>query len=347
MQSIAFFNNKGGVGKTSLVYHLAWMFAELNYRVVAADLDPQANLSGMFLDEDKLDVIWRNTKPKTIDKDIAPLFEGTGDVSARPHIEKITDRTGDVSARPHIEKITGRIGLLMGDLALSKREDELSGQWPKCMDGDKRAFRVTTAFARIIASAGKEFEADLVLIDVGPNLGAINRTALIASDYVVIPLAPDLFSLQGLRNVGPTLKTWRKAWQKRVDTKPDDLHFDLPEGEMEPLGYIVMRHSIRLNRPVQAYYRWIDKIPAVYKESVKGESAGSTNRSIDNDPSLLAHLKDYRSLMPLAQEANKPMFMLKPADGVIGAQQNAVRSCYQDFKALAREIMARIDPDNQ
>jgi chromosome partitioning protein len=40
---IAFFSNKGGVGKTSLVYHLAWMYFDLELKVVAADLDPQAN----------------------------------------------------------------------------------------------------------------------------------------------------------------------------------------------------------------------------------------------------------------------------------------------------------------
>ncbi len=48
MQVIAFFNNKGGVGKTTLVYHLAWMFAEMKLSVVAADLDPQSNLTSMM-----------------------------------------------------------------------------------------------------------------------------------------------------------------------------------------------------------------------------------------------------------------------------------------------------------
>lgn len=52
---IAFFNNKGGVGKTSLVYHLAWMYADLGKRVVAADLDPQANLTSAFLEVDTLE----------------------------------------------------------------------------------------------------------------------------------------------------------------------------------------------------------------------------------------------------------------------------------------------------
>jgi cellulose biosynthesis protein BcsQ len=51
MRAIAFFNNSGGVGTTSLVYHLARMYAELGIPVVAADLDLQAHLTAMFLDE--------------------------------------------------------------------------------------------------------------------------------------------------------------------------------------------------------------------------------------------------------------------------------------------------------
>ena len=54
MKTIAFFNNKGAVGKTTLVYHLAWMFADMGHAVVAADLDPQSNLTSMFLDEERL-----------------------------------------------------------------------------------------------------------------------------------------------------------------------------------------------------------------------------------------------------------------------------------------------------
>jgi chromosome partitioning protein len=68
---------------------------------------------------------------------------------------------------------------------------------------------VTTAFWRVIREAAQRHAADLVLIDVGPNLGAINRAALVASSHVVVPVAPDLFSLQGLKNLGPTLCAWR------------------------------------------------------------------------------------------------------------------------------------------
>jgi len=323
MKTIAFFNNKGGVGKTSLVYHLAWMLGDLGCRVLAADLDPQANLSGMFLDEGRLEELWQGREGRTIDGDIAPLFEGVG----------------DIAAAPHIEKIGGRIGLLAGDLALSRREDFLSAEWPLCLDSQPRSFRVTTAFSRLIQHAGS-FRADIALIDVGPNLGAINRAALIASDHVVIPLAPDLFSLQGLRNVGPALKAWRKGWRERRRKKPGGLDIELPSGDMRPAGYVIMRHPMHLSRPVQAYDRWARKAPSTYMEYVLEQRQTGGGNGATDDEHCLAYLMDYRSLMPMAQEARKPMFMLKPADGAIGAHQAAVTGCYNDFKALAKKIIA-------
>ena len=58
----------------------------------------------------------------------------------------------------------------------------------------------------MIKRGANQHQADIVFVDLGPNLGAINRAALIAADCIVIPLGPDLFSLKGLRNLGPTLR---------------------------------------------------------------------------------------------------------------------------------------------
>ena len=55
---LTFFNNKGGVGKTSLIYHLAWTYADMGKRVVAVDLDPQANLTAAFLEEETIEKLW-------------------------------------------------------------------------------------------------------------------------------------------------------------------------------------------------------------------------------------------------------------------------------------------------
>jgi cellulose biosynthesis protein BcsQ len=320
---VAFFNNKGGVGKTSMVYHLAWMFSDQGLRVIAADLDPQGNLTAAFLDEGRLEqVLSSNDHPLTIYGSLQPLKRGTGDI-----------------AQPHTEEISERLGVILGDMALSTFEDQLSEVWPKCMDGDERAFRVTSAFWRILQAAARQQVAEVILIDLGPNLGAINRAALIASDFVVIPLGPDLFSLQGLQNLGPALRRWRKEWKERVAKNPTS-DIELPPGDIKPVGYMVLRHSIRLDRPVKAYERWIARMPNTYRQSVLSESKDET-LTIDNDPNCIAKLKDYRSLMPLAQEARKPMFFLKPADGALGAHTYAVSEAYKDFLDVAHKIADR------
>lgn len=320
----AFFNNKGGVGKTSLVYHLSWMYAALGLRVVVADFDPQANLTAAFINEDRLEELWPDgDHADTLFGCVQPLLTGVGDI-----------------AEAHRENVNENLVLLVGDLALGGFEDELSSQWSACLDRKERAFRVISAFWRILQKAAAEFKADFLLIDLGPNLGALNRAALIATDYVVIPLSPDLFSLQGLRNLGPTLRRWREEWRERVGKNPLKDKLELPAGRMDPVGYIVMQHSVRFDRPVKAYDRWIARIPETYQNAVL-DVPQATQITIQQDPHCLALLKHYRSLMPMAQDVRKPVFHLKPADGAIGAHVLAVQGAYRDFQQLARGLLER------
>ena len=251
---------------------------------------------------------------------VAPILKGTGDI-----------------ADPHVEEITENLGLIVGDLGLARFEAKLSEAWPKCVDQDESAFRAVSSFYRILVSACKKRDAEWALIDVGPNLGALNRSAVLAADSVVVPIAADLYSLQGLKNLGPTLRDWRKQWKDRLERVPKADSLPLPQGAMEPAGYIVMQHAVRLDRPVKAYERWTRRIPETYRQEMLEDP---TEGSLDpkDDPACLASLKHYRSLMPLAQDALKPMFQLKAADGALGAHVSAVQSCYNDFKSLALRI---------
>lgn len=318
MKTLAFFNNKGGVGKTSLVYHLAWMFAELGTSVVTVDLDPQSNLTAAFLDEDELENLWESTdSERTVLGSVKPLL----------------DRLGDIR-EPEVTRISRKVSLVAGDLGLSSFEDRLAETWSKCLDDNRAsaadAFRVTTSFYRIMEAAADKSGAKLVLIDVGPNLGAINRAALVAADYVAVPLAADLFSLQGLRNLGPTLGQWRKGWTVRKPNNPLT-ELAIPSGAMVPIGYVIMQPSVRERYPVKAYRRWVERIPSAYAEAILGNPSNPESRSRE-----LATLKNYRSLAPLAQDARKPMFLLRASDGAIGGHSQAVADCYRDFRALAK-----------
>ena len=114
------------------------------------------NLTTMFLEDDELEEIWTDTEElsRTVVAALAPLLEGTGDV-----------------VDPYVNEIAKGIGLVVGDLSLSTVEDELSTQWPSCLDKKQRAFRVISVFWRMLAKAAEQRQADVVLIDVGPSLG--------------------------------------------------------------------------------------------------------------------------------------------------------------------------------
>ena len=324
---LTFFNNKGGVGKTSLVYHLSWTFSEMGKKVVAIDLDPQANLTSAFLPEEKLEELW--------DADLILPAASTIYQCVRPLME-----VGDIQ-EPITQCIHPSLHVVPGDLALAGFEDFLSQEWPNSLGSENlfRAYRVLTAFWLVAQKAAAQHQADLILADVGPNLGAINRSALIGSDFVVIPLAADLFSLQGLRNLGPTLRRWRSDWSKRLNNWSSP-SFQLPEGKMTTLGYIVQQHSERLSRPVKAYDRWATRIPGVYRESVLSDK--SSPPPMTADPFCLARLKHYRSLVPMAQEARKPIFQLTSADGAIGSHSYGVQEARKDFNSLAQSILDHI-----
>lgn len=317
--AIALFNNKGGVGKTTLAYHLANMVARLGWRVLAVDLDPQANLTSAFFDEDTLEQVWEPESQGTILSSVAPLIRQIGDVQA-----------------PTARQAAERLWVVPGDLGLSSFEDRLSDAWPRSFVGDEGAIRVTTAFHRIIRVGAAQVDAEVAFLDVGPNLGAINRSALLALDNVLVPLVADLYSLQGLRNLGPTLRERRHAWQTLVRPRISPA-IDAPAGTMAPLGYVVVQHSVRLDRPVKAYDRWLRRIPGEFHRSVLGEEDGAPPPAHDFQ---LASLRNYRSLMPLAQDARKPMFDLRAADGALGSTGRLVQTCYREFEDLARRVMA-------
>src|SRR6266545_1829688 len=321
---VAFFNNKGGVGKTTLVYHVAWMLNELGRSVVVLDLDPQANLTASFVDDRRVEELWSGTPRRTVYGALAPLFEGEGGI-----------------ADPHVEEIESDLGLVPGDLLLSGAEQDLSFTWAGSLGGDIRAFRVTTAFSTVAQRAAAQAEAEMVLIDVGPNLGAVNRAAMVACDHVVVPLAPDLYSLQGLLNLGPTLRSWRRDWADRAARAPrPDLH--VPSGHMRARGYVVLQHGTRVDRVVGAYDRWLRQMPAEYRLSVLAEPAGRAPVAAE-DEHCLGLIKHYHSLAPLAQEARKPIFLLRSADGAIGAHQRAVHEAYGHFESLTRRLLSAID----
>ena len=322
---LTFFNSKGGIGKTFLAYHVAWMISELDFPVLIADLDPQANLTAEFLDDAELDQLWDGqpkARPRTIYDCVQPLAEA------------------DDLATPELRSIVRGLDLLPGDLSLSAFEDLLASEWTRCLESERpnRPLRAITAFWQVIQRSAEECGARVALVDLGPGLSAINRSALVATDFVVVPLAADLASRQSLRHLGPTLRRWREAWRSRRNhwSQPD---FSLPEGAMQPIGYLMQELGLRLARPVEAHDRWAKRMPGEYARYVLGRKQASRSK----DSACIATVKYNRSLILLGQAARKPIFKLTLADGGHGNHALAARDAYKDFAGLAMEVLRRAD----
>ncbi len=321
MTILATFNNKGGVGKTSITWHLSYAIARLGSRVLVVDADPQANLTATFYDEDTVEKIW-NTDESVFGM-VQPVIRGLGDFK---------------NVRPR--EIEDGLTLLPGDMRLAAFEPLLSDSWPCGADGNESALRQLTAPWRGIVDAAKSSEADIVLLDLGPNLGSLTRTYMVMADFVLVPVAPDLFSLQGLRNLGPVLRDWRAQWPVRRE-KARALDIGAPEGWIRPIGYVLSQHGVYGNRPTSAFGKWINRFPGEFHASILDEKA--CPNSLEEDRYFLGRIKNYRSLMPMAMEARKPILDLRPADGAIGAHMAAVEECRKAYRQLAKRIVSSLE----
>jgi hypothetical protein len=167
-------------------------------------------------------------------------------------------------------------------------------------------------------------------VNLGPGLGAINRTALLNADHVIVPVAPDLNSIRGLAVLGMVLTNWVAAQRARATS---------PSRRIRPLGYIVTTPAIALSRRPLAE-SWYNLFPTAFRDAWAITSEPTSDPA--TDPWCLGLMREYPGLGTLAQEARRPMFDLRPADGAIGAHMNSVVRCREDFKHLARTILTRV-----
>ncbi len=312
MTAIAFFNNKGGVGKTTLACNFAAHLAtNKGKRVVVIDCDPQANATQLLLDEESWEAIYEDR----VASERRTVLRALRDI-----------RAGDSTVVADVERHSAkrfRVQVVAGHPSLSIVEDQLSSSWGeflgKRLGGVRRSLWVRQLVRALAA------EADVFIFDLGPSLGALNRSVLMGCDFFVTPVAADLFSLYALENIGEWLRLWideyEEGYERLGASNPDGLQqFDVPA--KLPIaqgwsGYSVQQYVAKSTagklRGVMAYDRYRKQIPERAKrlEGVKAPDLAYMELGI---------VPNMFSMVPLAQTAHAPVADLKPADGVRGAQ---------------------------
>lgn len=335
MTSIAFFNNKGGVGKTTLVCNLASYFAlEENKKVLVIDADPQSNASIYMWGEDAVIDYLENEDNKTISSILYPPYNGDG------YLPK--------EELPILPSKSFGVDFIMGDTSFSIYEDFLSKEWSEGSN-IPRSIKSTFVFSELLRQLENDY--DFVFFDLGPSLGAINRVVLISCNYFIIPLSSDIFSLKAIDNISRSLSKWKNTLKETIEKyyktdgyndKSDKIRDLYNPENPRLLGYTYQQYITRSNggerRPVRAYDNIISQIPGLINEKLSPFFSEKVKEILE-----IGSVPNFSSMIPLSQTVNKPVFRLDSSDGIIGAHYKKISEYREIMKRMTQSIIKNLE----
>lgn len=330
MKTLTMFNHKGGVGKTTLTVNLADAFSDLGEIILLVDTDPQCNLSAFYLPEEKLDEILGESKDaeagQTVWSALSPVVAGRGDVKI---VEPI--------------KISDNLYLLVGDVLLSEYEEELPSAWTESFARKARGYDLMCVLSRVARETANRVGATLIMYDVGPNVGPLNRTVLLDSDYFITPVHTDLYSLRALTTVGRSLSRWIRDW-RTVRTLASESEQDkkrLLHGTPKYLGYISSAYQTYGGRKAKPHEYWERMIPLRVKLRVVDELKKVSEKLSIEAPFKIGDVPDFHSLAASIQEFGLAVGKLR--GHVDSGHYPKIDEMRSRFAQLARAILKRME----
>lgn len=336
---ISLFNHKGGVSKTTTAFNLGWMLATKGKRVLLADCDPQCNLTGMvlgFKGTDDFSVIYESGGVKNIRDGLAPAFE------SRPSpIQPVSCEP--ICGQPNMQLIPGHIGLAEYEVTLGIAQ-ELSGSLVTLQN-------LPGSLHHLFQLTAKKYTSDFIIVDMSPSLGPINQNLLMTSDYFLVPMAPDYFSVMATDSLASILPKW-KAWSKQAQglSVLQKATYPFPTVRPRFLGTVVQKYRLREGQtPSAAFQKWIDEIEeGVQKKLIPAlKSCGmllsdEAYQAAGLQPGKpLLQLSDFNSLIALSQKHKVPVFALNDAQleqsGIVLERTKQSMQNFRDLFAVAAD----------
>ncbi len=327
MIKIALFNHKGGVGKTTLTVNIADALHDLGKKVLLVDADPQCNLTSFYLSEVDLEKLLEesndNGSGETLWSAVKPVAQGRGGIGSISELQ-----------------VADNISLLPGDVLLSEYEEVLPLAWTECFARMTRGYDITTALAQVVNAAADNVDADVVLYDVGPNVGALNRAILLDCDYFITPVAADLFSLRALSTVGRSIAKWITDWEsiRRMASAEDKTR--LFRGKPAYLGYITSAFKVSSGRnATDPHAEWEARIAPRVRDRIAKDLAAIDPKLVPQGGNKIGGVKNFHSLAPAAQKFGVALGSLRGK--VNTGHYEQVDEAANQFEQIAREIVRR------
>lgn len=257
-------------------------------------------------------------------------------------IQPVSENTGDIRMRQP-SCMRDNLYLVPGDIDLNIYEDRLGETWPSA-SVQPASIRVQIAIYRYIQFAAQKCEAQVVLIDLGPNLGALNRTVLGGCDYFITPLSPDLFSIKGTQNLGNKFVYWHDEWENNLRKwkRPGSgiPVEDLPQGTPKFLGYVTQQHNIRDTKSgmTKGWSIFGDQVDGAVRKNIV-QQLSPLGQSVIKDNYMLGKIPNLHSLVPYSLNAHKPVYKCNGSDGLTGEHISKARNSKNLYKDIIDTIM--------
>ena len=195
---ITFFNHKGGVGKTTLAYNVAWGLSLEGKRVLMIDGDPQCNLTEISVqDVDNLDsqlnLFDEVAAFDLMKNNIYEYFEAY-----------IYPKRGYIPEKPTLYKKRAGLYLLPGSIRFAELEETIS----LALAGISGLNQVPQLIYEGLEDISAEM--DFIVVDLSPALSAVNQMMLMLSNYFIVPVNPSIFSRQALENLYEIFRSWNR-----------------------------------------------------------------------------------------------------------------------------------------
>ncbi len=364
MKTIAIFNNKGGVGKTTLTYHVAYALAELGKKTLIIDLDPQSNLTLFGIDTKRLHKIW------AIEDSFIDDFKSAKDNKTPKKFDTIINDTRSIHflvkpTEDGIEELPSlcppiilhdNLGLVPGRLTFYTYEDVISRRWSDAYRGDPLAIRTITKIRNICFDYGKQFGYEYVLVDTSPSLSMLNRVIISTTDGFMIPCMPDMFSLYGIQNIGKCLSKWKFEFETMFKVLSEKKRRNFPSKFVQFLGYTIfnarkytgVRNEWNL---AQAHYNYAKQIPDTVRKFISPEVREHLPNDLLTKPiGGTAVMHSHSTLPNMAQKYQCPIWLVPTKPGIEAEDRGTIignRHNYEltqnQYKEFAKDLLNRLD----
>lgn len=361
MKTISVFNNKGGVGKTTLTFHLAHALAELGYRTLLIDLDPQCNLTIYGMDEETLRGIWameddfvsdfKSAQEKLTPLQFSQLISQTRSVHFL--LKPVEDGSSDLASLPPPFALANNLDLIPGRLTMHLFEDAIARRWSEVYQGEPLAIRTVTKPRELAAAYAKQFGYDFVIMDTSPSLGTLNRLVISTTDGFVIPCMPDMFSLYGIRNIGNALAVWKKQFDTIYHLLSTEKRKLFPDNFVRLLGFTIYNAKKYSGATVwdlaQAHYNYAMEIPKAIAQYIPAEVRDYLTFNVWSHPiGETSIMHTHNTLPAMAQKYHVPIWLvpranLDPADApTILGNRYSYESTRDRYMQFAGDLLSRI-----